>query len=159
MPIRVRWRSKEYIPYAFMLMGACGSFQLLFIFIAQYFLGIGNYLIVILMPIIAAVGLYFGSTIIFEAFAQVERRKKLKTQFNKSKGDLSMIQRFLQFQVVKPLLISFIPFTALFFISYFVSIAFFDNLISFLIAENFSTLVCLLIANLFEKNYAKVRRY
>jgi len=159
MPIRVRWRSKEYLPIAFMLMGACGIFQLLFIFIAQYFLAIGNYLIVILIPIGATIGLYFSSTIIFEAYAQIERRKHLKSQFRKSKTDISKLKRFFQFPVTKPLTIIFILFTALFVSSYSVSIAFLDKLISFLVAENFATLVCLLIANFIEKRYAKVKRY
>ena len=43
MPIRFRWSSKEYISIAFMLFGACGIFQVLFIFLAQYILGVGNY--------------------------------------------------------------------------------------------------------------------
>jgi len=159
MPIRVRWRSKEYLPIAFMLMGGCGIFQLLFIFIAQYFLAIGNYLIVILIPIGATVGLYFASTIIFEAYAQVERRKHLKSQFRKSRTDLSKLKRILLFPITKPLIITFALFTVLFFSSYFISIAFFDNIISFLVAENSATLFCLLIANFIEKKYAKVKRY
>ncbi|MFX0031388.1 MAG: hypothetical protein ACFE9P_01890 [Candidatus Hermodarchaeota archaeon] len=159
MPIRVRWRSKEYIPFALMILGGCGIFQVLFIFIAQYLLSVGNYVIVILVPIGAIIGLYFGTTMIFEAYAQEERRRKLKTQYQKSRLDFSLIKRFLDFPVVKPLLIMHVIFTPLFFISYYITLYYLGNLFAFLIAEIFSTLVCLLIANFIEKKYGKVKRY
>ncbi|MFX0027309.1 MAG: hypothetical protein ACFE8M_12940 [Candidatus Hermodarchaeota archaeon] len=159
MPIRVRWRTKEYIPFAFMIFGACGFFQILFIFIAQYLLSVGNHYVVILIPLGATIALYFGATIIFEAYAQIERKKKLKTQFQKSRVDLSALKRILNFPIVRPLLIMFIIFTIFFFISYYIGIFYLDNTFSFLVAENFSTLVCLLIANLIEKRIGKVKRY
>lgn len=159
MPIRILWSSKEYRPIALMLLGACGIFQLLFIFIAQYFLGIGNYLVLVLIPIAVTIALFFASVIIFEAFAQVERRRTLKRQFSKSKSGLSNLKKFLMFPVVRPLLIIFIIFLIMFFSSYFFSLNFWDKRVSFLIAENFSAIICFLIANLIEKNYAKVRRY
>jgi hypothetical protein len=159
MPIRILWNSKEYRPFALMLLGACGIFQLLFIFIAQYFLGIGNYLVLVIIPSAVTIALFFASIIIFEAFAQVERRRTLKRAFSKSKSDLSYIKRFLMFPVVRPLLINFVIFLILFFSSYFFSLNFWDRIVSFLIAENFSAIICFLIANLIEKNYAKVKRY
>ena len=159
MPIRIRWASVEYRPIAFMLLGACGIFQVLFIFIAQYFLGIGNYLILITIPIAVTIALFFASLITFEAFAQVERRKTLKRPFSKSKGNLSKLKKFLMIPIVRPLLIIFIIFLIMFFSSYFFSLVFWDRIVSFLVAENFSAIICFLIANLLEKNYAKVRRY
>jgi len=159
MPIRVRWRTKEYIPFAFMIFGACGFFQILFIFIAQYLLSVGSHFVVILIPIGAIFALYFGTTIIFEAYAQIERKKKLKTQFQKSRGDFSALKRFLNFPIVRPLLIMFFIFTILFFIAYYIAVIYLDNTFSFLVAENFSALACLLIANLIEKRYGKIKRY
>lgn len=159
MPIRIRWRSKENIPFALMILGGCGLFQVLFIFIAQYLLRVGNYIMIILIPFGAIIGLYFGTTMVFEAFAQEQRRRKLKTQFQKLRLDFTTIQRFLDFPVVKPLLIMFIIFSPLFFITYYVTLYYLGNIISFLVAEIFSTLICLLIANLIEKKYGKVKRY
>ncbi len=159
MPIKFRWSTKEYIPIAFMLFGACGLFQVFFIFVAQYFLGVGNHLVVILIPIGATVALFFGVVIIFESFAQVEKRKILKTQFNKSRQKLSNVQKFLHFPIVRPLTITFPIFTCVFFLTYGVCYTFLNNIMSFLIAENLATLISLLLANLIEKKYAKIQRY
>ena len=158
MPIRFRWSSKEYISIAFMLFGACGLFQVFFIFVAQYFLGVGNHLVVILIPIGATIALFFGVVIIFESFAQVEKRKKLKTQFSKSQ-QISKIKKFLYFPIVRPLTITFPIFTILFFSTYGVCYIFLNNIMSFIIAENLATLISLLIANFIEKKYAKIQRY
>ena len=158
MPIKFRWSSKEYISIAFMLFGACGLFQVLFIFIAQYFLGVGNHLVVILIPIGATIALFFGVVIIFESFAQVEKRKILKTQFSKSQ-QISKIKKFLYFPIVRPLIITFPVFICVFFIAYGVCYTFLDNVMSFLIAENLATLISLIIANFIEKKYAKIQRY
>ena len=159
MPIRFRWTSKEYIPIALMLFGACGLFQALFIFIAQYFLGVGNYIVIILIPIGATIALFFGVVLIFESFIQVEKRKKLKTQFQKSRKQTSKLRNFLYFPVVRPLIIVFPIFAAIFFITFVISLTFLDNVISFLIAENLATLISLLVANFIEKKYAKIQRY
>jgi hypothetical protein len=159
MPIRFRWSSKEYIPIAFMLFGACGLFQVFFIFVAQYFLGVGNHLVVILIPIGATIALFFGVIIIFESFAQVERKKKLKTQFSKSLQKFSKIQKILYFPIVRPLTITFPIFTILFFSTYGICYIFLNNIIAFIIAENLATITSLLIANFIEKKYAKVQRY
>jgi len=158
MPIKFRWSSKEYISIAFMLFGACGLFQVLFIFIAQYFLGVGNHLVVILIPIGATVALFFGVVIIFESFAQVERKKKLKTQFSKSQ-QISTIKKFLYFPIVRPLTITFPIFTCVFFATYGVCYIFLNNTMSFLIAENLATIISLVIANFIEKKYAKIQRF
>jgi len=158
MPIRFRWSSKEYVSIAFMLFGACGLFQVFFIFVAQYFLGVGNHLVVILIPIGATIALFFGVVIIFESFAQVEKRKILKTQFSKSR-QISKIQKFLYFPIVRPLIITFPIFAILFFSTYGVCYIFLNNIMSFIIAENLATLISLLIANFIEKKYAKILRY
>ena len=158
MPIKFRWSSKEYISIAFMLFGACGLFQVFFIFIAQYFLGVGNHLVVILIPIGATIALFFGVVIIFESFAQVEKRKILKTQFSKSQ-QISKIKKFLLFPIVRPLIITFPVFICSFFLTYGVCYTFLNNIISFLIAENLATLISLIIANFIEKKYAKIQRY
>jgi len=158
MPIRFRWSSKEYVSIAFMLFGACGLFQVFFIFVAQYFLGVGNHLVVILIPIGATIALFFGVVIIFESFAQVEKRKILKTQFSKSR-QISKIQKVLYFPIVRPLIITFPIFAILFFSTYGVCYIFLNNIMSFIIAENLATLISLLIANFIEKKYAKILRY
>jgi len=159
MPIRFRWSSKEYIPIALMLFGACGLFQVFFIFVAQYILVVGNHLVVILIPIGATVALFFGVVIIFESFAQVEKKKKLQSQFSKSRQNVSKIQKFLYFPIVRPLIITFPIFTILFFSTYGISYIFLNNIMSFLIAENLATLITLLIANFIEKKYSKIKRY
>ena len=159
MPIRFRWSSKEYLPIAFMLFGVCGLFQTLFVFIAQYFLGVGNYIVVILIPVGATIALFFGVILIFESFVQVERRKQLKTQFKKSRQAGSKFRSFLRFPIVRPIIVVFPIFTALFFTSYGICITFLDNVIAFLISENIATLVSLLIANFIEKKYAKIKKF
>jgi hypothetical protein len=159
MPIRVRWRSKEYIGIGLLLLGMCGVLQLLLIFIGQYFLGIGNYFVVILIPIGITLAIFYAALIIFESYAQVERREKLRSQFRKLKVDLSRIKQFLNFPITKPLIIIFLVFLPIFFICFYIGTLFLNNTISFLTAENISAIVCLLIANLIEKSYGRVQRY
>ncbi|MFX0030739.1 MAG: hypothetical protein ACFE8B_16115 [Candidatus Hermodarchaeota archaeon] len=159
MPIRIRWRSKEYIGIGLLLLGMCGVLQLLLIFIGQYALGIGNYFVVILIPIGTTIAIFFAAMIIFESYAQVERREKLRTQFRKSKMDSSRIRQFLNFPITKPVIIIFAVFIPIFFISFYICTLFLNNTIAFLTAENFSAIVCLLIANLIEKSYGRVKRY
>ena len=107
MPIRIRWKSKEYIGVGFLLLGMCGVLQLFFIFVGQYFLGIGNYVVVIFIPIGIWAALFFASTIIFESYAQIERREKLRSQFKKSGSKISTLEKFLKFPITKPLIIIF----------------------------------------------------
>ena len=159
MPIRFRWSSKEYMPIALMLLGACGIFQALFIFLAQFILGVGNYVVVILIPIGTTIALFFGVVIIFESFIQVEKRKKNKSQFQKSRLELSKFRKILYFPVIRPIIIVFPIFTAIFISTYGISLIFLDNVMSFLISENVAAIISLLIANLIEKKYAKVYRY
>lgn len=159
MPIRVRWTNKRYFPFALMLLGACGVFQVMFIFMAQYLLNVGNVYVVTIIPTGVSVALFFGSLIIFESYAQVERSKKLKTRFQKSRVYSSTFERFLYFPIVRPLLIMFAIFAGLFFSSYFSCAVFLDKVLSFLIAEIFSAIVSLLFANLIEKRYGRVQRY
>jgi len=159
MPLRIRWKSDEYLPIGLMMLGVCGLFQIFFIFVAQYLLGIGNYLVVILIPIGITVALFYASKLIFESFAQVERRKKLKSQFQKAKDIDSKLKKFLNFPIIKPLLIVFISFTGIYIVSYILCILFLDRIMSFLISENLSAIFCLFMANFLEKNYAKIRKF
>ena len=159
MPIRVRWRSKEYIGIGLLLFGMCAVLQLFLIIIGQYALGIGNYFVVILIPIGMTLAIFYAAMIIFESYAQVERREKLRSQFRKSKVDLSGLKQFLNFPITKPLIIIFLVFLPVFFISFYICTLFMNSTISFLTAENISTIICLLIANLIEKSYGKVQRY
>ncbi len=159
MPLRIRWRSKEYIGIALMLLGACGIFQTIIIFIAIYLLSIGNYLVIILIPIGTTIALYYGSLISFESFAQVERKTQLRTQFKKAKGKKGIIKSILNFPISKPLIILFIVFSIAFLISYSFCIFFYDNVLSFIITEFIGAFCSLLTANGLERNYAKVQRY
>lgn len=158
MPLKIRWTKKEYLGTALMLFGGCGLFQLFFIFVAQYYLSIGNYVVIILIPIGVTFGLFYCSTIIFDSYAQVDRRKKIKTQFEKSGLKKKKSKKILNFPVSKPLLIIYAIFIPGFFISYFICNLFLNNIISFMIAENLPTIVSFFVANLIEKNYAKVQR-
>jgi len=142
-----------------MLFGVCGLFQTLFVFIAQYILGVGNYIVVILIPVGSTIALFFGVILIFESFVQVEKRNQLKTQFRKSRQAGSKFRSFLQFPIVRPIIIVFPIFTALFFIAYGICITLLDNVIAFLISENIATLVSLLVANFIEKKYAKIKKF
>ena len=159
MPLKIRWSSKEYISIALLLLGGCGLLQVLFIAISQYFLSVGNYLVITIVPLGIIFALYFATLMIYEAFAQVERKDKLKRQYNKSKSYSSKMKAILTNSIVRPLLINFAFFTVIFFVTYFISISFNDNQISFIVAEVTAGILCLLIANYFEKNYAKVRRF
>jgi len=159
MPIRFRWTSKEYMPIALMLFGACGIFQVLFIFLAQFVLGVGNYLVVILIPVGTTIALFFGVVIIFESFVQVEKRKKMRSQFQKSRIDVSKFRTILYFPIIRPIIIVFPVFAVIFFSTYGISLFFLDNVIAFLISENLAVLISLFIANVIEKKYAKINRY
>ena len=159
MPIRFRWTSKEYFPIAIMLLGVCGLFQVLFTFIAQYFLEVGNYIAVILIPIGITIALFFGTIIIFEAYAQVERKRVLKAQFSKKKSTISNLKKFLLFPIVRPIVITFPIFAILFFISFPICNFLVNSTISFIISENIGAVACLLVANMIEKNYARIQRY
>ncbi len=159
MPIRIRWKSKEYFGIGLLLLGMCGMFQLFFIFVGQYFLGIGNYFVVILLPIGIWAALFFATTIIFESYAQVERREKLRSQFKKSGRKNSTVAKFLKFPITKPMLIIFILFNVFFFSSFFICYLFLNSTLSFLLAENISAIVCLLVANLIERNYGRITRF
>ncbi|TES98575.1 MAG: hypothetical protein E3J90_05660 [Promethearchaeota archaeon] len=159
MPIRFRWTSKEYMPIALMLFGACGIFQVLFIFLAQFILGVGNYIVVILIPVGTTIALFFGVVIIFESFVQVEKRKKMRSQFQKTRQGLSKFRTILYFPIIRPIIIVFPVFAIIFFSTYGISLIFLDNVIAFLIAENLAVLISLLIANIIEKKYARINRY
>ncbi|MHA1273975.1 MAG: hypothetical protein ACTSQP_21355 [Promethearchaeota archaeon] len=164
MPIRFRWSSKEHLPTALTIFGFCGLFQCLYILFAQYLFSIGNYLVIILIPSTVTIAIFYSVIIIFESYAQVERRRKLRTQFKKSKSKKvkhPKLMSFLEVPIVKPLLIEFSIFSIVFFISFpsLVSFSGLSNMISFIIAENIGAIVCLFIANWFENNYAKIRRF
>jgi len=159
MPIRIRWTSREYFGILLLLLGMTGVFQLYFIFIGQYLLAMGSHIIVILIPIGIWVTLFFATIIIFESYAQVERREKLKSHFRKKAMNSSKLKKFLNFPITKPLLIVFILFNVFFFSTFFISVLFLNNSMAFLTAEILSAIFCLLIANLIEKNYGRVKRY
>jgi len=159
MPIRIRWKTKEYFGIGLLLLGMCGLLQLFFIYIGQYFLAIGNYFVVILIPLGMTVAIFFAAIVIFESFAQVERREKLRSQFRKSKVDVSNLKKFLNFPITKPIIIVSITFISFFFTTFYISATFLTNTISFIIAENTSAIICLLIANLIEKKYGRVQRF
>lgn len=159
MPIRIRWTSKEYFGNGLILLGMNGMIQLFFIFIGQYLLAMGNHIILILIPIGVWVAIFYASLIIFESYAQVERRERLRSRFGKKVIKGSTLKKFLNFPLTKPLLIVFIVFNAFFFITFFISALYLHNSMAFLTAEIVSAISCLLIANLIERNYGRVKRY
>lgn len=158
MPLNIRWKSKEYLCFGLMLLGACGLFQTLFIFLAQVIFGVTNYLVLILIPIGIIATLFYGTIIIFESYAQVKRRKRLRSQFQAKKKQ-ELYKKVLNFPVTKPLLILIISFFLFFLMSYGISILFLDAQGAFIIAENVAAVLFLLLSNGIEKYYAKVRRY
>lgn len=158
MPIKIRWSSKDYLPSGLMLFGFCGLFQVLFIFIAQYLLSIGNYLVIVLIPVGVTLALFYGAVIIFESYAEAERRTRLKSQFRKRRIKNQRLYQFLAIPIVKPLLIIFGIFSGLFFLSYVIAVAFLDNILSFILAENIATFICLLVANYIEKSHGRIQR-
>ncbi|MFX0076409.1 MAG: hypothetical protein ACFE96_13285, partial [Candidatus Hermodarchaeota archaeon] len=97
--------------------------------------------------------------LIFESFMQVEKRRKLKTQFQKSKQSGSKLRMFLYFPIVRPVIIVFPIFAAVFFATFGVCTTFLNNVMSFLVAENLATIISLLIANFIEKKYARVQKF
>jgi hypothetical protein len=158
MPLNIRWRQKDYLGIALMLFGACGLFQAGIIFIAQFAFSIGNLLVITIIPIGVSIALFYCSIIVFDAFAQVERRAKIRSQFRKLRENRKL-RKFLLFPIVRPLLILFSIFMGVFLLSFGISYFYLTNIISFIIAENISTFVCMLVANLIEKSYGKVQRY
>ncbi len=161
MPLRIRWKSDEYLPFALLMLGACGLLQVLFVFIAQYFLRIGDYLIIVVIPIAITGALFLSTKILFEGYAQVKRRRKLKNQFKK-KGSLdSKTQKILAFPISKPIIIIFALFTGSFIATYAIcaAAASLDVILSFLISENVGAVVCIFFADYFERYYAKIRKF
>jgi hypothetical protein len=159
MPIRIRWFTREYLGIALMLLGAIIFIQTLFIVISQYFFGVGNYFVITIIPIGASIGLFYGGLIIYEAFAQVQRRKRLSRRFQKASETIKQIKKILKFPIVKPVLILVSIFVPVFLVSFAIGNVFLEGSYSFIIAQNIAVIFCLLIANLIERNYAKVRRY
>jgi hypothetical protein len=159
MPIRIRWISKEYFGIGLMLLALSGFVQLFFIFIGQYVLQISNYFVVILIPIGITIAMFYANMIIFESYAQVKRDRILRTQFKKARDLRSKLKKVMDFPITKPLLITSLIFIGVFFSTYYICTLFLNNALSFLTAENFSAVICLLIANFIEKNYAKIRKY
>lgn len=157
MPINIRWKSKEYLCYGLMLLGGCGLFQTLFIFLAQVIFGVTNYIVLILIPIGIIVALFYGTVIIFESYAQIRRRKRLRSQFQ-AKKEQELYKKVLNFPVTKPILILMVSFFLFFLMAYGISIVFTNAQLSFVIAENVAAILFLLLSNAFEKYYAKVRR-
>ncbi|MFX1385519.1 MAG: hypothetical protein ACFFBP_24150 [Promethearchaeota archaeon] len=158
MPLNIRWKQKDYLGIALMLFGACGIFQAGIIIIAQYAFSIDNYLVITLIPIGVTIALFYCSIIVFDSFAQVERRRKIRRQFRKL-SENKKFRKFLLFPIVRPLLILFSIFIGAFLLSYVICYFYLTNIISFIIAENIGTFICILIANLIEKSYGKVQRY
>jgi hypothetical protein len=159
MPIRIRWILSEYFGIGLILLGLSGFFQLFFIFIGQYVLQISNYFVVILVPIGVTIAMFYANMIIFESYTQVKRDRMLRTQFKKARDIRSMLRKILDFPITKPLLITSLIFIAVFFSIYYICTSFLNHALSFLTAENFGAVICLLIANLIEKNYAKIQKY
>ncbi len=159
MPIRIRWTSKEYFGTGLIFLGMNGMIQLFFIFIGQYLLAMGNHIILVLIPIGVWIAIFFASLIIFESYAQVERRERLRSRFGKKAIKGSTLKKFLNFPLTKPLLIVFIVFNGFFFATFFISTLFLHNSMAFLTAEILGATSCLLIANLIERNYGRVKRY
>ena len=107
---------------ALMLLGGCGGIQLLFIAIAQYILSIGNFIVLILIPTAVTVVLFYGSIIIFESFAEVERDRKLRGQYRKKKIKNKAVIKILEVPIAKPLLITFGIFSCSFLIDTYIFI-------------------------------------
>jgi hypothetical protein len=141
-----------------MLLGGCGLFQTLFIFLAQAVFGVNNYFVLIFIPMGIIAALFYGTVIIFESFAQVRRRKRLRSQFQVRK-EQELYKMFLNFPVTKPLLILMISFSLFFLMSYGITIAFLDGQLAFVIAENVAAVLFLLLSNAIEKYYANIGRY
>lgn len=158
MPLNIRWKSKEYLCFGLMLLGGCGLFQTLFIFLAQAVFGVNNYLVLIFIPMGMIAALFYGTIIIFESFAQVRRRKRLRSQFQ-VREEQELYKRFLNFPVTKPLLILMISFFLFFLMSYGITIVFLDGQLAFVIAENVAAVLFLLLSNAIEKYYSKIRSY
>jgi len=158
MPIRIRWTSKEYFGILLLLLGMSGISQLYFIYMGQYFLSMGNHIVAVVIPIGIWLALFYATLIIFESYAQVERREKLRSRFRKTISRSTKFKKFLDFPITKPLLITFILFNIFFFSTFFISVLFLSHSMAFLTAEVISAIICLLFANLIERNYGRVRR-
>ncbi|TXT59575.1 MAG: conserved membrane protein of unknown function [Promethearchaeota archaeon] len=150
MPIRIRWLSKDYVGVALMLFGACGLFQAIFILIGQVFLGVTNYFVMILIPIGIIIAIFYGTVIIFEGYAQVRRREKLRSQF-KGRTEKNAFKKFLHFPITKPILIMSSVFALFFFILYLILNIFLEGQLAFVISEISAAILFLFIANGIER--------
>lgn len=156
MPIR--WISKENIGIALILLGACGFLQIFYVFISQYFLSVGSYLVIVIISSGATVCLFFASIVLYESFDQISRRKNLKSQFHRFQKEHPAFQKFLDFPITKPLILISIVFSLMFIISFPISNIYLDSKMSYIMAENIGVIVCLFVANFIEKNYARLKR-
>lgn len=159
MPVRIRWTSKDYFGILLMFLGICGFIQTLFILIAQFFLIVSSYFVVIIIPIGTTIVLTYGSIVIFESIIQVQKRKTLKSQFGKKGKEEILIKKILNFPITKPVIISISVFIVFFIIAYAITFTFLDPRITFSIAEVVGAIALLIIANGIERYYGKVRRY
>jgi cobalamin synthase len=155
MPIRIRWTQGKHLGLGLMIIGLCGLFQVIFVAFAQYLFLIGSLYAVLLIPLGAVIGLVLASVMIFESFADVERRQKIKSQFRKKQYKKTT---FWSFPIVKPLVICFITFTLVFILAYLLSILTLTPFQSFLIAENIATMASIVFAYYIERYWAKIKR-
>jgi len=153
MPLRIRWKSKDYIGIALILIGACGLLQAIFILIGQVFLGVNNYFVMIIIPIGIMIALFYGTIIIFESYAQIKRREELRRQFH-ARREKTIFKKFINFPVTKPLLIMTSVFVLFFIIFYLILNIFLEGQLSFVFAETISVIFFLLISNAIERYYA-----
>ncbi|MBY9007952.1 MAG: hypothetical protein KGD63_14520 [Candidatus Lokiarchaeota archaeon] len=159
MPVRIRWISKDYFGILLMFFGVFGLLQTLLILIAQFSLFVSSYYVVIIIPFGSIIALSYGAIVIYESIVQVKKRKQLKSQFRKSKAQKSLIKKILNFPIIIPLVITTGVFISFFLIIYAITVTFLDIRVSFVIAEIIGAIILLLVANVIEKFYGKVRRY
>ncbi len=157
MSLKISWKSKENLGTALIFLGASGLLQTLFILIAQYGFQVGNYVAVIIVPIGVSLTLYLSLIVTFEVFAQLERKAKILKPFQKKKTKKRQkIKSLFNNSILKPVLIIFSCFTGISLATYAISIILVNSFISFLIAENLAAVLCIIIANYFEKYYAGI---
>ncbi len=153
MPLRIRWKSKENIGIALMLVGGCGLSQAMFILIGQLFLGVNNYFVMIIIPIGIIIATFYGTIIIYENYAQIRRREKLRSQFQ-AQREKNAFKKFINFPITKPLLIMSSVFILFFIIFYLILNIFLEGQLSFVFSETLAATIFLLICNVIERYYA-----
>ena len=159
MPIRIRWARKEFLGLSFIIFGAVGLFQVLFIAHGQYLSDVGSIYAIVLVPIGVSLALTFSTMILYEALAQRARSARIRRSHGKGKFAEAKTP-FWKTRTFYSLVAVAILFSLFYIVGFAIAAEYLEAMQSFVIGENVGAIGTLVIVSVFETQYApKIRTY